>query len=136
MTVMDAGSLRNPQEVFKSREMYQEHILDLYKNPDNFGELKDATSIHTEFNTTCGDEVKMQVILQDQKIKDIKFLGKGCAISIAAASLLSEKVKGMNKEEVMNLKKEDMIKLLEIQISPARIKCALLALEALQKTIK
>lgn len=118
-----------------AEEMYREHILELYKHPENFGVLKNATKTYTLNNPLCGDEITMQVIIQDDKIKDVKFLGKGCAISIASASLLTDKVKEMNIKDVMKLTKGDVVEMLEIPLSPVRLKCALLCLETLQKTI-
>ncbi len=118
-----------------AEEMYREHILELYKHPENFGILKNATKTYTLNNPLCGDEITMQVIIQDNNVKDVKFLGKGCAISMASASLLTDKVKGMNVKDVVKLTKDDVTKMLEIPLSPVRLKCALLSLETLQKTI-
>lgn len=119
-----------------SREMYREHILELYKHPQNFGELKNATHKHRGYNPLCGDDFTMQIIIKDNKIQEIKFIGKGCAISTASASLLTEKIKGMTIEEVMKVSTKDALDLLEIPIGPVRLKCALLPLEAIHKAVK
>ena len=118
-----------------SDAMYREHILDLYKNPQNFGELKGATQKHREFNPLCGDDIEMQVVISKGQVKDVKFKGHGCALSIASSSLITEKAKGMKLEEVMKLTKEDVLELMGIPMGPVRIKCALLPLEALHKTV-
>ena len=111
-------------------EMYREHILDLYKHPSNFGILENATHKHTEYNSLCGDEITVQLLVKDGEIKDVKFNGSGCVISMVSASLLTEKIKRMNLKDIKNLDRRDIIKLLKISISPARIKCVLLPLEA------
>ena len=118
-----------------AREMYKEHIMDLYRSPHNFGKLENATSMHSEHNPICGDRITMQVIVKDSKVVEVKFMGGGCAISMASASLITDKVKGMNIDEIKKLNKNDLLELLKIPISPVRLKCALLSLEVLQKTI-
>ncbi|MDO8480264.1 MAG: iron-sulfur cluster assembly scaffold protein [Nanoarchaeota archaeon] len=115
--------------------LYREHILDLYKNPRNVGELKGATHRHREFNPLCGDDIEMQVLVKDNQVQDIKFQGHGCALSIAASSLLTEKVKKMTINEIMKLTKDDVVEMMGISMGPVRIKCALLPLETLQKTV-
>ena len=116
----------------KSREMYQEHILENYRDPLNFGKLENATSSNQEFNPLCGDVISIQLIVEDEKIKDVKFLGKGCAISIASASLLTEKIKGLDIKDVENMAESDILDLLEIPISSGRDKCAFLSLKTLK----
>ena len=96
---------------FMNQEMYMEHILDLYKNPLNFGVLDNADFKERCFNPSCGDEVEIQVKLNNDKVENVKFIGKGCAISVASASLLTEHIKGKSINELKNLTKEDMIKL-------------------------
>jgi len=81
-------------------------------------------------------EVTMQLIIQDNKVDDIKFTGKGCAISIASASLITEKVKGMNIEDIKTLDKDDVLNLLKIPISPVRLKCALLPLDTVRGAVE
>lgn len=119
-----------------SEDMYREEIVDHYKNPRNKGELKTETVSHKELNTLCGDEIKIMLKIKSEKIEDIKFLGNGCAISQASISMLTEKVKGMNLSDAKKLKKEELLKLLGIPISPVRMKCALLSLDTLKNTIK
>ena len=116
--------------------MYREHILDLYKYPSNFGELLNPTNEHTEYNYMCGDEITVQIKLEEGRIKDVKFNGSGCVISMVSASLFTDKIKGMKIEDIRKLGKEDILKLLKIRINPARIKCVLLPLEAVRGAIK
>ncbi len=118
------------------QEIYKENILDHFKHPRNFGKLSGAQASAREVNTICGDEVEVQVKIKVGKIADIKFQGQGCAISQAAASILTEEVKGKKIEEVQNMEKNDILKMLGIPISPARLKCALLALYATKNSLK
>lgn len=113
--------------------LYREFIIDHYQNPRNFGELKDADSSSYDYNPTCGDELKIQLKTEKGKIKEIKFSGRGCAISIAAASMLTEEMKGRPLEEISRLDKDHIIAMLGIDISPARIKCATLGMVVLKK---
>ena len=108
---------------------YREQILDHYKSPRNRGELdpKDATADGT--NPLCGDEITVDLRLtDDERIEAVRFRGQGCAISQAAMSMLSEEMEGKPATEIAALGREDMIDLLGIQLSPVRLKCALLGL--------
>ena len=111
-------------------DMYREHILELYKSPSNFGNLNNPTHKKTEYNSVCGDEITVQLLIQGGKVKDAKFNGSGCVLSMVSASLLTDKIKGMEIEDVKKLDKRDILKLLKVPITPARIKCILLPLEA------
>jgi len=116
-------------------DIYFEIILDHYKYPRNFGKIDDADIKVKDSNPLCGDEVEYYIKLDDkkEKIKEIKFIGKGCAISQASASILTELLKDKKIEEIKNFKKEDLLaELGNPQLGPTRIKCALLPL----KTIK
>lgn len=113
-------------------EMYQEIILDYYRHPRNKGVLPHPDIVSHDVNTSCGDEVTMQVLIKDGKIGNIRFSGKGCAISQAASSMLTEYVLGMSVEKVAKLSKDDMLKLINIPISCVRLKCALLGLKVLK----
>ena len=116
--------------------MYKEHILDLYKHPHNFGKMENPDFSLREFNPLCGDDLTIQVKVKDGKIEDVKFFGNGCAISIASASLLTDKIKGMKINDVKKMKSEEVIEMLGIPISPARVKCVLLCFEALKRGLK
>lgn len=113
-----------------SRAMYQEEILDHYKHPHNKGQLPDATHRHKAANPLCGDVIEMQMIIKDGIVADVRFDGVGCAISIAAASMLTDELMGMAETQAKALTTEDLLKLLGIDIGPVRLKCALLPLEA------
>ncbi|MEX0933067.1 MAG: iron-sulfur cluster assembly scaffold protein [Candidatus Pacearchaeota archaeon] len=117
-------------------EIYREHILDLYRNPSGFGELKDFTNQHKSYNSICGDEIKVQIKVSKNMVEEAKFSGSGCVISIVSASLLMEKIKGMNIEDLKKLNKEDMFEILKVKVNPGRLKCMLLSLEALRNSVK
>jgi nitrogen fixation NifU-like protein len=116
-------------------ELQMEILLDHYQNPRNFGHLENPDIVHEEGNPSCGDQIRIEIKLEDNKISDIKFTGKGCTISQASASILTEIVKGKTLEEVKNFSKDDMLNALGIPISPIRLKCALLALKVLKAGI-
>jgi len=119
-------------------ELYTEIILDLYKNPLNKGFIENPTHEFLRSNPLCGDEIKIQLIIENNKIKDVKFQGIGCAISQASASLLTEKIKNenMNIDEAKNLNKDDILEMLHIPLSPVRLRCALLGLDALRGALE
>jgi nitrogen fixation protein NifU and related proteins len=117
-------------------DLYREIILDHYKNPRNFGHLDGADLTASDENVTCGDKIVIEVkISQDEQIQDIRFSGEGCAINQASASMLTEKVIGMSINDVMKLNTHDIIDLLGTQLTPSRIKCGVLPLEVIQKTL-
>jgi nitrogen fixation NifU-like protein len=113
-------------------DLYREQILDHSRHPRNYGEIEDADITYEDSNPLCGDRVHIDVKVDDGKIADIKFTGRGCAISQAAASILTEMVMGHELAEVKEISAQDMIDELGIQISPARVKCALLGLKVLK----
>jgi len=116
--------------------MYQEQILDHYKNPRNFGKIMNATVHHHEYNPLCGDEIEVYFLIDsDRNIADVKIYGKGCAISQASASMLTEKVKGKNIAMIKKLTKEDILEMLGIPISAVRLKCALLSMDTFKNAI-
>lgn len=121
-------------------DIYRELILDHYKNPKNFGHLSKASATAEAFNATCGDKIIMEVeclVLKGKcQIKDIKFSGEGCAISQASASMLTESVKGKSQDEIAKLKTRDILKMLGTELTPSRIKCAVLPLEVLKVALE
>ena len=113
-------------------QFYREYILDHYKNPRNFGKIEGADISHEELNPLCGDLVGMDLRLSDGVIEDVKFHGRGCAISQASASLLTERLKGMPLEDARKIGKEDVLDELGIPLSPIRLKCAMLSVGVLK----
>ena len=117
-----------------SADIYKELILDYYRNPKNFGKLEKFDIDARDTNPLCGDELEMQIrVGEGQKMEEIKFTGKGCAISQASASMLTELAKGKPLEWVKGLSKEDIFKMLgNPDLGPSRVKCALLGMKVLK----
>ena len=114
-------------------DVYREYILEHYKHPHNWGELEAADLEFEDNNPLCGDELKVQLKVDDAgKIVDLRFSGHGCAISQAAASMTGDEVKGMSVDELLKLDKSFVLDLLGIDISATRMKCALLSLKVLK----
>lgn len=114
--------------------MYKDEILDLYKNPRNEGSLDTGIEAEGE-NPSCGDHTHIYIETEDGKITGIKHQTDGCAISTASTSIASEELKGMTLEEVKELEREWMVEKLGIEVSPMRVKCAVLGLKTVQKAI-
>lgn len=117
-------------------DMYKEHILELYKSPSNFGTLKNPSHKKTAYNSVCGDEITVNLFVKNDIVKEVKFSGSGCVISIVSASLLTNKIKGMKISDVKKIKVEGVIESLKIKLNLARVKCALLGLEAVKGAVK
>lgn len=113
-------------------DLYREHILEHYRNPSNYGNLEDPDISYTDSNPLCGDEIKIDIHLDNNRVKDVRFQGKGCALSKASASMLTEMIEGMSLEEMKEITKEDIMETLGITLGPVRIKCALLCLKVLK----
>ena len=115
--------------------IYQEQILDHYHHPRNEGEPASFSHSCKLQNLSCGDEIEVFLTMENGKVKEMKFTGEGCAISIASASMLSEKVAGKSVEEINLMDSDYMADLLGIDLTPARTKCAHLSLQAVQKAL-
>jgi nitrogen fixation protein NifU and related proteins len=118
-------------------DMYQEVILQHYRTPKNFGPLEGANRVGEESNPLCGDHITMRLHVDSgsQKIDQIRFEGDGCAISVASASMLTEKVQGLTLEQANHLSRDDVLQLLGIPLSPVRVKCALTGFAALGRAL-
>jgi nitrogen fixation NifU-like protein len=112
-----------------SSDIYKDIILDYYRNPRNFGDLSNPDVRVKDSNPLCGDVVEMQLKINNGKVEDVRFKGKGCAISQASASMLTEVIKGKTLDEIKAISKADILNLLGIDPGPTRIKCALLGLK-------
>lgn len=115
-----------------NNQFYREFILDHYRNPRNYGRIEGADISHEEHNPLCGDIVGVDLRLRHGVIEEVAFHGRGCAISQASASLMTERLQGRSLVDARNISKEDVLADLGIEISPARLKCALLPLKVLK----
>ena len=113
-------------------DFYRDFILDHYRHPRNFGHLERVDAQAEDLNPLCGDQIRMELELEDGIVKDVRFSGKGCAISQASASMLTERVKGMNLADIAKLSKDVVLEDVGIGISPTRMKCAMLGLRVLK----
>jgi nitrogen fixation protein NifU and related proteins len=112
--------------------LYREVILDHYKNPRGHGVIEEADAEAEGLNPLCGDEVTIFVSFDGESIEDVKFRGRGCAISQAATSMLMEMVKGRSAQEVAEMTREELLEEVGIPLTPVRLKCALLGLGVLK----
>lgn len=113
-------------------ELYKEYILDHYRTPRNFGHLDNPDAVAEDVNPLCGDEIRMELRLVDGKVTDVRFSGKGCAISQASASMLTESIRGESLEDIATMSNERVLENVGIGISPTRMKCATLGLKVLK----
>lgn len=116
-------------------DIYREQILDHSRHPRNFGQLDAPNVSYEDTNPLCGDRVRIDLAVEDGRITDVRFSGRGCAISQASASMLTEMIQGEPLERVRELSAEDMLDELGVPISPARVKCALLGLKVLKSGV-
>jgi nitrogen fixation NifU-like protein len=113
-------------------DLYRDYILEHYRRPHNFGVLDEPTASYEGANPLCGDRITMQLTIKDGVVAEVGFTGRGCAISQASASLLTDEIKGKPVDEVAGFAATDLLDLLGIEISPARLKCAMLSFDSLQ----
>ena len=117
-----------------SEQLYREVILDHYKNPRGHGVIEDADAQADGLNPLCGDEIAIYVSFADdgETIDDVKFSGRGCAISQAATSMLVDMAKGRKAQELAEMPKDELLEEIGIPLTPIRLKCALLGLGVLK----
>jgi nitrogen fixation protein NifU and related proteins len=113
-------------------DLYRDNIIDHYQNPRNYGTLEHPDISFEDSNPVCGDELRMDLQIQDGRVVDARFSGHGCSISQASASMLTEEIIGKTLEEVKQIDKQYLLDLLGIPLGPVRLKCALLSLKVLK----
>src|SRR5438270_8262052 len=114
---------------------YREYILDHYRHPRNYGKLEHPDTHAEDSNPLCGDQLAIDLQIEGDHVTAVRFQGRGCAISQAAASMLSEMIEGKTVEEVVQFGKDEVLDSLGITISPARMKCAFLSLRVLHRSL-
>jgi len=120
-----------------NEDIYQEFIIELYRHPVNLGTISDADLKAEVFNATCGDRITLYLKVKNGLVADAKFMGEGCAISQASASLFTGFLKGKRLDQLGKITKNDVLGLIKIDLSknPTRMRCALLVLDATKKAI-
>jgi nitrogen fixation NifU-like protein len=113
-------------------DLYRDNIIDHYQNPRNYGTLADPDISYEDSNPVCGDEIRLDLKIQDGRVIDARFSGHGCSISQASASMLTEDIIGKSLEEVKQIDKQYLLDMLGIPLGPVRLKCALLSLKVLK----
>jgi len=113
-------------------DLYRDNIIDHYQNPRNYGTLEHPDISYEDSNPVCGDEIRMDLKIQDGRVIDARFNGHGCSISQASASMLTEEIIGKTLEEVKQIDKQYLLDMLGIPLGPVRLKCALLSLKVLK----
>jgi nitrogen fixation NifU-like protein len=116
-------------------EIYAEDIIAHYEHPHNKGKIQSPSACVHEFNPLCGDDIVLYLDIEKGRIKDVKFEGTGCAISMASASMMTDEVKGLTLKEIEGMGIKRLIEVLGIDPGPARLKCASLALKAIKKAV-
>ena len=116
-------------------DLYRDYILEHYRRPHNFGVIEDADASYEGANPLCGDRITLMLGVKDGIVDRVAFTGRGCAISQASASLLTDEIKGKPVDDVAAIRADDLLDLLGIDISPARLKCAMLSHETLHKAL-
>jgi nitrogen fixation NifU-like protein len=133
--MMDADHLPSPVHRRPSTmdDLYRDLILDHYKNPRHKGLLDPHDFSYEDENPLCGDKLRIDVRLgEDRRVKEVAFSGRGCAISQASASMLTDSILGKSLDELKQLSKDDILDMLGIELGPVRLKCALLSLKVLK----
>ena len=116
--------------------LYKEELMELYRNPVNRGVLSSPTVSVTKNNPMCGDEVTLQLKIADGKIKSAKFDGAACAVSVISSEVLTEAIAGMEIEKAKKITKEELLEKIGLNLTTSRVKCATLALTALQNALE
>ena len=116
-------------------DLYRDYILEHYRRPHNFGVIDEPTARYEGANPLCGDRITLMLGIKDGVVADVAFTGRGCAISQASASLLTDEIKGKPVADVAKLTSQDLLDLIGIEISPARLKCALHSLDTLEHAL-
>jgi len=118
-------------------DLYRDEILEHYRNPHNFGILESPTTAKEGANPLCGDRITLMLeIGDDGTVQNVAFTGRGCAISQASASMLTDEIKGKSLDEISHMGRQNVLDNLGIEISPARMKCAMLSLETLREATR
>ena len=130
----EARVQRLPVGIYMNK-LYREELMEIYKSPKHRGQLSGSTSSTTKVNPVCGDIVTLQLLVQEDKIVDAKFSGPACSVSVISSELLLSKIIGKTIADVGKISKEDLLGLIDINLTTSRIACATLVWEALKEAL-
>ncbi len=116
--------------------LYSDILLDHFRHPRNYGSLPAPDISNEQFNPVCGDRIRLELKLDRSRVNEARFKGDACAISTAAASLLTELIIGEDLEALSGIPDDRLLAALESEVQPARLQCALLPLQALREGVK
>jgi nitrogen fixation NifU-like protein len=117
-------------------DIYREEFMEIYKNPMNEGILDSPSIVEHGVNEACGDEMDLYLKIEGDTIIDASFKAQSCSVGIVASAIITDEIKGKKISEVKNFSKEDLLKLIGVNLTTSRIKCATLPLETLQESLK
>jgi nitrogen fixation protein NifU and related proteins len=117
-------------------QIYREELMEVYKHPAHKGTVAHPSVEKYDKNPMCGDEINLSLEIVDGVIKDAKFIGSACFVSIVSSEFLLEHIIGKTISEIKEISKDDLLKLINLDLTTSRIQCAMLVLNALQKAIK
>lgn len=118
------------------QDLYQEELMDIFKNPHNRGKLAGATVSSSKKNPMCGDNLSLDLRIEDGVIKDAKFDGSACSVSVISASIMTDFLIGKKLSEVRKITKDDLLKMINLNLTTSRVACATLIFTALEDAIK
>lgn len=116
----------------EKESIYKKEIMEMWRNPKNFGVLENPTHEFVELNDLCGDDLNIQMIVKNGIVKDVKFVGTGCLVCVVSASELTEKIKGMKVEDIKKLTNEKAFEMIGLNFPKAKGLCAGLALKGIK----
>jgi nitrogen fixation NifU-like protein len=117
-------------------DIYREEFMEIYKNPMNEGKLENPTVVEHGVNEACGDEMDLYLKIQGDTVVDASFKAQSCSVGIVSSAILTDEIKGKKISEIKKLSKEDLLKLIGVNLTTSRVKCATLPLETLQKSLE
>jgi nitrogen fixation NifU-like protein len=117
-------------------DLYREEFMEIYKNPMNEGKLEKPSIVEHGINEACGDEMDLYLQVEGDRVIDASFTAASCSVGIVASALLTDEIKGKKISEIKNFSKEDLLKIIGVNLTTSRIKCATLPLETLHKGLE
>jgi nitrogen fixation NifU-like protein len=117
-------------------DIYREEFMEIYKNPMNEGKLENPTVIEHGVNEACGDEMDLYLKIEGDRVVDASFKAQSCSVSVVSSAILTDEIKGKKISEIKKFSKEDLLKLIGVNLTTSRVKCATLPLETLQKSLE